>query len=127
MSGERRVDVQSLHAALDQARERQGLSWRQLAKELGVSASTISRMANDLKPDVEAFAAMTSWLHMPAENFYVSASSQSEDEQPDLVAQLVPLLRARKDLTSKDIAYLEEVIAAAARRFQAGRDARREG
>ncbi|BDZ45473.1 hypothetical protein GCM10025866_13820 [Naasia aerilata] len=91
-----------------------------------MSPSTISRMANDLKPDVEAFAAMTSWLRMPAENFYTASSSELVDEQPDLVAQLVPLLRARKDLTSKDIAYLEEVIAAAARRFQAGSDARRE-
>lgn len=91
-----------------------------------MSPSTISRMANDLKPDVEAFAAMTSWLRMAAEDFYVSASSQSAEEQPDLVAQLVPLLRARKDLTSNDIAYLEDVIAAAARRFQAGSGARRE-
>lgn len=125
MSGERRVDVQSLHAALDRARERRGLSWRQLAKELGVSPSTISRMANDLKPDVEAFAAMTTWLKMPAEDFYVAASSRSADQQPDLVAQLVPLLRARKDLTTSDIEYLEEVIAAAARRFQADTGTRR--
>jgi transcriptional regulator with XRE-family HTH domain len=93
-----------------------------LAKEVGVSASTISRMANDLKPDVTAFAAMTSWLKMPAEDFYVGGSTETDNEQPDLVAQLVPLLRARKDLSSNDIKYLEDVIGAAARRFRAGNE-----
>lgn len=114
------VDVKALHAALDAARAKEGLSWRQLAKEVGVSASTISRMANGLKPDVTAFAAMTTWLRMPAESFYVDP--MRSDEEPELVASLVPLLRARRDLTENDVAYLEEVIAAAARRFRAERE-----
>ncbi|MEV4748917.1 helix-turn-helix domain-containing protein [Streptosporangium sp. NPDC049248] len=114
------MDVKALHAALDAARAKEGLSWRQLAKEVGVSASTISRMANGLKPDVTAFAAMTTWLRMPAESFYVDP--MRSDEEPELVASLVPLLRARRDLTENDVAYLEEVIAAAARRFRAERE-----
>jgi transcriptional regulator with XRE-family HTH domain len=117
------VDVRSLYAALDAARQQKELSWRQLAKEIGVSASTISRMANGLKPDVTAFAAMTTWLRMPAEDFYVGAKGSSTEE-PDLVAQLVPLLRARKDLNASDVAYLEEVVGAAARRFRAERESR---
>ena len=118
------MNVRILHSALDKARESQGLSWRQLAKEIGVSASTISRMANDMKPDLTAFAAMTTWLKMPAEDFYVGGAADISDEQPDLVAQLVPLLRARKDLSRDDVEYLEDVIAAAARRFRAGNDSR---
>jgi transcriptional regulator with XRE-family HTH domain len=118
------VDVRSLHAALDKAREGAGLSWRQLAKEIGVSASTISRMANNLKPDVTAFAAMTTWLRMPAEDFYVGGTAHTVTEEPDLVAQLVPLLRARKDLSANDVEYLEEVIAAAAKRFRAESETR---
>lgn len=123
MSDQLNVDVRSLYAALDAARQQKGLSWRQLAKDIGVSASTISRMANGLKPDVTAFAAMTTWLRMSAESFYVGAGGPTDDE-PDLVAQLVPLLRARKDLNAGDVAYLEEVIGAAARRFRAERESR---
>lgn len=126
MSEELGVDVRSLHSALDKARESRGLSWRQLAKEIGVSASTISRMANNLRPDVTAFAAMTTWLKMPAESFYVGGAVETVAEEPDLVAQLVPLLCARKDLTSKDVEYLEEVIGAAARRFRAESESRSE-
>ena len=113
------VDVKSLHAALDNAREEKGLSWRQLAKELDVSASTLSRMTNGLKPDVSAFAAMTMWLRMPAESFY--RGSAPSGEEPELVAQLAPLLRARRDLDDKDVEYLEELIGGAVRRFRADR------
>ena len=126
MGEELSVDVKSLHAALDKARESRGLSWRQLAKDIGVSASTLSRMANNLKPDVSAFAAMTTWLKMPAEDFYVGGATDTGVEEPDLVAQLVPLLRARKDLTTKDVEYLEEVIGAAAKRFRAESESRSE-
>lgn len=124
MTEELSVDVRSLHAALDKAREGAGMSWRQLAKEIGVSASTISRMANNLKPDVTAFAAMTTWLRMPAEDFYVGGGAHYGADEPDLVAQLVPLLRARKDLSANDVEYLEEVIAAAAKRFRAESETR---
>ncbi|MDQ0212209.1 helix-turn-helix domain-containing protein [Arthrobacter bambusae] len=113
------VDVKSLHAALDHAREEKGLSWRQLAKELDVSASTLSRMVNGLKPDVSAFAAMTTWLKMPADSFF--RMSPSTDEEPELVVQLAPLLRARRDLDDKDVEYLEELIGGAVRRFRADR------
>lgn len=113
------VDVKSLHAALDHAREEKGLSWRQLAKELDVSASTLSRMVNGLKPDVSAFAAMTTWLKMPADSFF--RVSPSRDEEPELVVQLAPLLRARRDLDDKDVEYLEELIGGAVRRFRADR------
>lgn len=105
---------------MDAARSEADLSWRQVAKELGVSASTISRMAQGLRPDVTAFAAMTTWLRMPAEAFYENADRS--DAEPDLVASLGPLLRARSDLTERDVSYLEDVIAAAARRFKSERE-----
>jgi transcriptional regulator with XRE-family HTH domain len=118
------VDVKALHAALEAARLERGLSGRQLAKDIGVSASTISRMANGLKPDVVAFAAMTTWLRMPAEAFYVVPGTETHAEEPELVASLVPLLRARRDLSEGDVEYLQEVIGAAARRFRMERGSR---
>ena len=63
---------------------------------------------------------MTTWLRMPAESFYLGV--EETDEEPDLVASLSPHLRARSDLTEKDVSYLEEVIAAAAKRFKSERE-----
>lgn len=113
------VDVKALHAALDAARRERGMSWRQLARDIDVSASTISRMANGLRPDVAAFAAMTTWLRMPAEKFY--RIEKASEDQPELVAELAPLLRARRDLGEQDVAYLEQLIGAAVQRFRSER------
>lgn len=120
------VDVSKLYAALDAAREAKGISWRQLAKEIEVSPSTLSRLANDLKPDVNAFAAMVTWLNVPAEAFIQVPGEQAEAEEPPLLAELAPLLRARKDLRQDDVDHLEELIASAVKRFARDRAQRGE-
>jgi transcriptional regulator with XRE-family HTH domain len=114
-----RVDVSALYAALDAARhskDKGDLSWRQLAGEVGVSPSTMTRMANGHRPDVDAFAALVRWLGIPAERFMIDDENPQVAE-PELLAELAPLLRARRDLNPEDVQYLEELIGAAVRRF----------
>lgn len=103
-----------LYSTLDAVRKERGLSWRSLAKEIGVSPSLLSRLGNGLKPDADGFATIVAWLKMPAERFFAdeSNSAAAVGPEPDLMAQLAPLLRARKDLTKTDVDYLEKVIAA---------------
>ena len=115
-----RLDTNALFAALDAKRQSRDLSWRQLAKEVGVSPSTMTRLANGQRPDVDAFAALVRWLGQPADSFLVTDETLPREE-PDLVAQLAPLLRARSDLNEADAKYLEDLIAVAARRFKAER------
>jgi len=121
-----RIDVPALHAALDAARhnkDRGGLSWRQLAAEVGVSPSTMTRLANGHRPDVDAFVALVRWLGMPAERFMIDDEDGSTAE-PELLAELAPLLRARRDLNPEDVEYLEGLIGAAVRRFASERASR---
>jgi transcriptional regulator with XRE-family HTH domain len=113
------LDVSALYSALDAERRARDISWRQLAKEVGVSPSTLTRLANGHRPDVDAFAALVHWLGVPAERFF--ASDRPSAPEPDLLTQLAPLLRARRDLTEADVSYLEEIIAAAVRRFRSER------
>jgi transcriptional regulator with XRE-family HTH domain len=110
------INVPALYAALDAVRESRGISWRQLAREVQVSPSTFSRLANRQKPDVDAFVALVRWLKVPAERFMTDGDDQDREEPP-LMAELAPLLRARRDLNSGDKKYLEELIGAAMRRF----------
>lgn len=125
-----RVDVTALYGALDAARASKKLSWRELARIIGVSASTMSRLAHDQNPDVNAFAKMVRWLNVPAEAFIVEDGhpiTRSPDEtEPELVAQLAPLLRARSDLNPHDVDLLESLIESAVRRFNADRAQARE-
>ena len=115
-----RLNTGALYAALDAQRSSRELSWRQLAKEVGVSPSTMTRLANGQRPDVDAFAALVRWLGQPADSFLTADDSEPRPE-PDLVAQLAPLLRARSDLNEQDVKYLEDLIGVAARRFQTER------
>lgn len=117
-----RIDVQGMYAALDAERTARGLSWRQLAKEIGVSPSLLSRLGNDQRPDADGFATLVRWLNMPAEEFMVDIEGdRGAQPEPDLLTQLAPLLRARQDLDKRDIAYLEEVIRATVRHARAAR------
>lgn len=68
------------------------------------------------KPDVAAFATMTTWLRIPADDF-IHGPRDPESPEPDLVASLAPLLRARRDLEPEDVEHLEQLIGSAARRF----------
>lgn len=115
------IDTALLYATLDAARQERGLSWRGLAKEIGVSPSLLSRLGNGLKPDTDGFATLVAWLKLPAEKFFASDSEVEADpyREPDLMAQLAPLLRARKDLSDADIDYLEQVIGATVSRVRA--------
>jgi hypothetical protein len=61
---------------------------------------------------------MVRWLKVPAERFMTEDDDQDREEPP-LMAELAPLLRARRDLNSEDKKHLEEIIASAMRRFAA--------
>lgn len=117
------IDVASLHAALDAARSSKDLSWRQLAGLLDLSPSTLSRLANGYTPDTTAFTSMITWLNIPAEKF-IKAEGLADRDEPELVASLAPLLRARKDLKPEDVDHLEDLISSAVRRFHSERPTR---
>ncbi|MEU2947389.1 helix-turn-helix transcriptional regulator [Nocardiopsis alba] len=118
----RHLDVEALYAALDSERRSRDLSWRQLAKEVQVSPSLLSRLGNGLRPDVDSFATLIRWLGVPAEQFMIDESEEPRNRsEPELVTQIGPLLRARQDLTPDDVSYLEEIIQATVRRIRAPR------
>lgn len=106
-----KVDVTSLHAALDQRRQTEGLSWRQLAKKLGISPSTLSRMAQGHKPDVDSFATIIRWLGVPAERFFDGAPPPKDDAAT--LAMVSSHLRASKKLSKESAQALEQIIRAA--------------
>ncbi|QNE35381.1 helix-turn-helix domain-containing protein [Leifsonia shinshuensis] len=114
-----RIDVRGLYSALDAARRTEDKSWRTLAKDTGVGPSLFSRMANGYKPDADSFAKLVDYLRVDASQFFTDRDEDADREEPELVVQLAPLLRARKDLNDADVAYIEEVISATVRRARA--------
>jgi transcriptional regulator with XRE-family HTH domain len=112
---ESRLDVRSLYLTLDSEREQRHLSWRQVAHEAGVGPSTLSRMAQGNRPDVDSFVALVQWLGVPAEQFMRGGSEESE-ANPSTPAQAVAsLLRADKNLDPDSVAAIDDILKAAMR------------
>jgi transcriptional regulator with XRE-family HTH domain len=105
------VDVDSLIATLDAQRQARNLSWRQLAAEANVSASSLTRMQQGKSPDVNTFSALTAWLNIPAERFYTNKPQSSGEEDP--IAVISTLLRGKKRPNPKAMKALQELINAA--------------
>lgn len=113
----KRVDVKALHEALDAERVRRDISWRKLAQEADVQPSTLSRLANGKRPDVEGFAKLIQWLRLPAEKFLRNPDDEdrgkAERKEPSPVVYVSSYLRASKDLSEKSKDFLDEVFRAA--------------
>lgn len=65
----RRFDSNALYKALEQKREEEGLSWSDISREIGVSASTITRTKHGGRMEVDGMIAMVDWLDEKVETF----------------------------------------------------------
>lgn len=111
---EARLDLDALVAALDAKRKVKRFSWRKLAQEAGVSPSTLTRMHQGKRPDVNTFSGLVRWLGLPAENFMVAEGKKlrkAAEPHPLVVAST--LLRGKKEMSPKAVNALEELVRAA--------------
>ena len=108
-------DNEGFYDALNATRQAKKLSWKQVADETGVSASTLTRMAQGKRPDVDGLAALSSWSGIRADDFVRSASRQGE---PEPLAMISTYLRADKNLTPEGAAALDEVVRATYERLR---------
>ncbi|WP_028809054.1 helix-turn-helix domain-containing protein [Streptomyces sp. 351MFTsu5.1] len=101
-------DAEGFYAALDAARLARGLNWKQVAAGSGVSASTLTRMAQGKRPDVDGLAALCAWSGLDADDF---VRSEGEDRPTaDPLAMISTYLRSDRNLSPESAAALEEVI-----------------
>ena len=74
----RRFDAVALFTALDAQRVARGLTWPQVARETGVSVSTIKRTALGGRMEVDGMLALVGWLGLPVERFVRDAERQQD-------------------------------------------------
>lgn len=91
MTEEVYVDIAALYEALDRVRRPKELSWRQLAGELQISPSTLSRMGDGHRPDITTFAKIVTWLGEPAETFIVGGPRPLRAELSELLRRVQQL------------------------------------
>lgn len=69
-------DLGRLFHAVDAERERQGLSWASLARQVGVSASTLRRFCEADDAEADGVLAVIRWLGTTPED-YISGDAGS--------------------------------------------------
>jgi transcriptional regulator with XRE-family HTH domain len=102
-------DAGAFYAALNQTRGARGLTWKQVAEAAGVSASTLTRMAQGKRPDVDGLAALTSWSNLRADDFVIGTGEAGE--KPETMAMISTYLRSDKNLSADAAQALESIIA----------------
>lgn len=108
-------DLSAFYAAIDGQRVALGLSWKEVAEQSGVSASTLSRMAQGRRPDVDGLALLIAWSGLDPSSFLPSAKS------PEPLAVISANLRADRNLTPASAEALEQIIKVAYEQFTSGR------
>jgi transcriptional regulator with XRE-family HTH domain len=109
-------DGTGFYDALDSQRRARNLNWKQVAAESGVSASTLTRMAQGKRPDVDGLAALASWSGLNADDFI---RSDGERRDPEPLAKITTYLRSDKNLTPEAATALDQVIKATYERLTA--------
>src|SRR4051795_1401943 len=103
-----KFDGAAFFAGLDAERQSRGITWKKLAEQAEVPASTLTRMSQGRHPDVNTLAALCTWSGLNSTNFSRSTHSQAGGASP--LAQITALLRADPNLSQEGVQALEAII-----------------
>ncbi len=110
-----RFDSHGFYDALDATRRSRNLNWKQVAAQSGVSASTLTRMAQGRRPDVDGLAALASWSGLKADDFVRSDAEQGE---PEPLAMISTYLKSDPHLTPEAADALDQMVKATYERMR---------
>jgi transcriptional regulator with XRE-family HTH domain len=110
----RPIDVSALYGALDSQRRLEEMSWRALARKLGLSPSIFTRLAQGSQPDKDSYFLMTEWLGVSSDAF-VEREDQTEERRRDTVAEIATFLHSDKKLKPQTAEAITRIVEAAYR------------
>ena len=108
-------DSEAFYGALDAVRQARKRNWKQVASESGVSASTLTRMAQGKRPDVDGLAALAAWSGLDTDGY---VRSEAGRPSPEPLALISTYLRSDKNLSAEAATALDELIKATYERLR---------
>lgn len=106
----------AFYASLDLRRAEDGLTWKDVAEIAGISASTLTRMKQGKRPDVDSMAALAAWARLDIDDYVSTADDDPSASEP--LPKISALLRADPNLSGEDAAAMEELIRLTYRRLK---------
>jgi transcriptional regulator with XRE-family HTH domain len=101
-------DVEALQSALDGERIARDLNWKDVSAESGVSASTLTRLSQGKRPDVDSLTALTHWLGLSADRFMRLPQKGFGGASP--LARISSILRDDPNLNKDAATALDQLI-----------------
>ncbi len=108
-------DGAAFYRALEATVNARTKNWKQVDAETGVSASTLTRMAQGRKPDAASLAALSAWAGLNPSDF---VQAPYKAPRPEAMAQISTLLRADPNLDSEAANAVEAIVRAAYERLR---------
>ena len=102
-------DGAAFYSALDSQRVAKKMNWKQVAAATGVAASTLTRMAQGRRPDVDSLAALVAWSGVRQEDFI---RTEKGLPKPEPLAMISALLRADKRLPPDAARMIDDLVRA---------------
>ena len=110
-----RFDAEAFYAALDAERRSRRYTWKQVAEEAQVSASTLTRMAQGRRPDVDSLAALVTWAGLNADNF---VGHDRPAPEPGTLTMISTYLKGDPQLTPEAAEALDQLVKATYERMR---------
>lgn len=104
-----RFDAEAFYAALDAERRSRRYTWKQVAQEAQVSASTLTRMAQGRRPDVDSLAALVTWAGLSADSFVGNGLPTPE---VGTLTMISTYLKSDPQLTAEAAEALDQMVKA---------------
>ena len=99
----------AFHAALDSVRVSRGLTWKNVADQSGVSASTLTRLTQGKRPDVDSLSALIQWSGLTADDYMPLARSTVP---PEPLAEITSVVYGDRSLSKGDRDAMIDIIRA---------------
>ena len=99
-------DSEAFYAALNATRLSRQKTWKDVAEEAGVNASTLSQIGQGAKPDVNGLAALLRWSNLKAEAFMRGVNKKKSEP----IAEITALLRADPNLSKQNAKLIEDIV-----------------
>ena len=113
---DRPFDGRAFFSDLDAVRQTRKLTWKKVAEEAGVSPSTLTRMGQGRRPDVDSFAALMAWAGLRGDE-YVRHSQPPH--AASTLAEIGVLLRHDPNLSDEAASAIEGLVQATYERLRA--------
>lgn len=103
-------DVDAFFDALEKVRNNKKITWKKVAEEAGVSASTFTRMAQGKRPDVDTLAALATWSNLRVDNFIQGSGQREKTDNVNVIEEVTALFRADPSLSQSARSAIEAIV-----------------